>query len=83
MRRSFFTLALLAPLALAACGQSVPDRTISGAGVGAAAGTVGAAVVGGSLVTGAAVGAAAGAITGAVTDSDDINLGTPWWKRAW
>ena len=66
---------------LAGCGESVSDRTISGAGVGAAAGTVGAAVVGGSLVTGAAVGAAAGAVTGAVTDADDINLGTPWWKR--
>jgi hypothetical protein len=81
MRKHLFLLAFAAPLALAACGETTSDRVLGGAGVGAAAGTVGAAVVGAPLLTGAAVGAAAGAVTGAVTDSDDIDLGKPWWKR--
>lgn len=68
---------------LAGCGETVADRTLGGAGVGAAAGAAGAAVVGGSVATGLAAGAAVGAVTGAVTDSDDINLGRPWWKRLW
>ncbi len=44
------------------------QRVLSGGVIGAGAGTVGAAVAGGSLFTGAAVGAAAGALGGFVYD---------------
>ncbi|QFT93449.1 hypothetical protein FIU86_11410 [Roseovarius sp. THAF9] len=50
--RPFLVLGLLGPLA--ACGNTVPEQAL----FGGAAGTGAAAVVGGSLLTGAAVGAA-------------------------
>lgn len=68
-------LALAGSLALAACSSDPGYRAIEGAGIGGAAGAVGAAVVGGSVVTGAAVGAAAGAVVGAVTDEGNLDLG--------
>lgn len=61
-------------LALSACGYSRGERALSGAGIGAAAGAVGAAVLGANPATGAIIGGAAGAATGALTDPDDINL---------
>jgi uncharacterized membrane protein len=61
-------------LALSACGYSRGERALSGAGIGAAAGAAGAAVLGANPLAGAAVGGAAGAATGALTDPDDINL---------
>jgi len=73
-------LTLAALMLLAGCGNNPADRVLSGAGVGAGSGLVGAAIVGGSLVTGAAVGAAAGAIIGGVTSANDIDLGKPIWK---
>jgi len=81
MRKSILFLGLSAPLALAACGQSFSDRTISGAAIGGATGAVGAAVVGASVGPVLVAGAAAGAVVGAVTDDDDIDLGTPIWKQ--
>jgi osmotically inducible lipoprotein OsmB len=66
-------------LALAACGTTKEDRTVSGAMIGATTGAViGSAV--GSATTGAMVGGAVGAATGAMADPDAINLGKPWWK---
>lgn len=59
---------------LAACGTNPERRALTGAGLGAAAGTVGAAIVGGGLLTGAAVGAATGAVVGAISDPRKINL---------
>ncbi len=59
---------------VASCGRQPGERALSGAGVGAAAGAVGSALVGGAVVTGAAVGAAAGAIVGAVSDPNKIRL---------
>ena len=56
--------------ALAACGSSPTDRTVSGAGIGAGAGAVGGALLGYNPVGGAIVGGAVGAATGAVTDKD-------------
>ncbi|MQQ07676.1 hypothetical protein GFB49_04335 [Epibacterium sp. SM1979] len=50
--------ALIAALGLSACG----DTTAEQAALGAAAGTVGSALLDGNLVTGAAVGAAANVI---------------------
>ncbi|MGX0878168.1 hypothetical protein ACSSV4_002865 [Roseovarius sp. MBR-154] len=49
-----FPLAFLALAGLAACGESVPEQALLGGGAGAVTG----AVVGGSVLTGAAVGAA-------------------------
>jgi hypothetical protein len=73
-------VALLA-LGVAGCGTSTEDRTLSGAGIGAGVGAVGAAVTGGSVGTGLVVGAVAGGVVGAVTSPDDVNLGTPIWKK--
>ena len=69
-----------AVLALSACGSSTGDRALSGAGIGAAAGTAVGAVTGLGIVEGALIGAGAGGLTGALTDEDTINLGKPWWK---
>lgn len=74
------TTILAAALMVSACGHSKSDRAISGAGIGAAAGGVGSAVLGGDPVTGAVVGGAVGAAGGALTDSDDVDLGKPWWR---
>lgn len=69
-----------AGLLLGACGNTTADRGISGAGIGAAAGTVVGAVTGLSLVQGALIGAAAGGITGVASDKSQVNLGDPVWK---
>jgi hypothetical protein len=74
------TLAALALVALAGCGESKTDRALSGAGIGAAGGAVGGALLG-SPATGALLGGAAGAATGALTDPNDIDLGKPIWRR--
>ena len=52
-------------LALAACGSSPTDRTVSGAGIGAGAGAIGGALIGVNPVGAALVGGAVGAGTGA------------------
>jgi osmotically inducible lipoprotein OsmB len=54
-------------LSLAACGETVGDRALSGAGIGAG--------------TGAAIGAVAGPATGAVTNPSAVDLGRPVWER--
>src|SRR3546814_16498838 len=48
---------------LSACGSSTGDRGLSGAGIGAAAGTAVCVVTGLSIVAGALIGAAAGGLT--------------------
>ena len=65
---------LLIIAALGACGHDPGQRALTGAGVGAAAGAVGTALVGGAVVTGAAIGAATGAVIGAVSDPSKIRL---------
>jgi osmotically inducible lipoprotein OsmB len=67
-------------LALSGCGHSVPERTLSGAGIGAAAGAVIGAFAG-SPATGAAIGAAVGGVTGAVTRPSQVDLGKPIWRQ--
>lgn len=76
------TAAILSALVfgLAACGSSTADRAISGGAIGAGAGAVGGALAG-SPLTGAAIGGAVGAGVGALTDRNDIDLGTPIWRR--
>ncbi|MEQ8349684.1 MAG: hypothetical protein RIB84_09525 [Sneathiellaceae bacterium] len=59
---------------VAACGSSTGERALSGGGIGAGTGALGAAALGADPVTGAIVGGAAGAATGALTDKDDIDL---------
>lgn len=77
-----FRIALLAvaTIALAGCGNTVGDRGLSGAGIGAAGGAVIGAMVGAPLV-GAAIGAGAGATVGAVTSPSAVDLGRPVWER--
>jgi hypothetical protein len=80
-RRFVLPAALLAAtLALSACGSTTGDRGLSGAGIGAAAGTALGAVTGLGIIEGALIGAGAGGLTGALTDEDTINLGKPWWE---
>lgn len=74
MRSGKILFVALLSLTLAACGSSKSDRAVSGGGIGAVVGAVGAAVTGGSVLTGGVLGAAVGAATGAMTDEDDINL---------
>ena len=75
-------LAIVATLALAACGTETDDRTLGGAAVGAATGAgVGALFGGVGAIPGALIGGAVGAGTGAVTDEEAVDLGEPLWKR--
>ena len=78
------TIPLLAAAALmlAACGTNPQDRTVSGAGIGAAGGAVIGAVTGLTVLEGAALGAVGGALTGALTDPDKLNFGEPFWRRS-
>ncbi len=64
-----FAAAALLLASLSACDNMTrqQQRTLSGAGLGAAGGAVITAVVGGPVLVGAAAGAGVGAIAGAVT----------------
>jgi hypothetical protein len=74
-------VAAILAVGLAGCGSTVDDRGLSGAGIGAAAGTVIGAVTGFGLWQGDLLGAGVGAATGALTEPRDIDLGKPLWKR--
>jgi osmotically inducible lipoprotein OsmB len=80
MKQKYIALLLLTILPLTACGNTQMDRTLSGAGLGAGAGLVTHAVVGGSLGGAMLLGAGAGALTGALTDNGQINLGKAAWR---
>ncbi len=69
-------------LVLAGCGSTAEDRAISGAGIGAAAGTIIGLVTGLTVLEGAALFAAGGALTGVLTDEGDLDLGEPLWRRS-
>ncbi len=66
---------LLTASMLTACGSTKGERALSGGGIGAGVGAVGAAVIGANPITGALVGGGVGAVTGAVTNKHQINLG--------
>jgi hypothetical protein len=70
----------LSTLALAGCGHSRGDRTVSGGLLGAGAGAAISGINGGSLATGAVIGGALGAVGGAVTPGRNVNLGRPIWR---
>lgn len=81
MKKLQNTILLMTALGfLSACGDSTGERALSGGGIGAGAGAVGSAVLGGDPVTGAIVGGAVGAAAGGLTKKKDINLGKPIWK---
>ncbi len=69
-----FVAASLILLGLSACGYDRGERTLSGAGIGAAGGAALGAITGGDPLTGAVIGGAGGAAVGAFTDPDDVNL---------
>jgi osmotically inducible lipoprotein OsmB len=75
-----FPILFVAAVALSGCGETVGDRGLSGAGIGAAGGAVIGAMVGNPLA-GAAIGAGAGAIAGAATSPSTVDLGRPVWER--
>ena len=64
----------LAAVTLSACGTSVGDRGLSGAGMGAAIGIIGGPP---GMVLGAAVGAGAAM----VTSPKQVDLGPPPWRH--
>ena len=76
----FLLTIAIAAFALSGCGESVGDRGLTGAGIGAAGGAVIGAMVGAPLA-GAAIGAGAGAVAGAVTSPSAVDLGKPIWER--
>ncbi len=63
-------LALFALISLSACSNmsNTDQRVLSGTGIGAAAGTVGALIVQGNPIIGLVGGAAVGAVTGYMVD---------------
>jgi osmotically inducible lipoprotein OsmB len=71
MRPHVIALAAAA-LTLAACGETRSHRALSGAGLGAGAGLI---------VDEPLAGAAVGAAAGALTSPEQIDLGTPIWRR--
>jgi len=74
------TAGALAGMLLATAGCSglttQQQRALTGAGIGAAGGTVISAVAGGNLLTGALVGGGAGAAIGALTSDDQVRVRT-------
>ena len=72
---------LAAALLLSGCGTNPGDRGLSGAGLGAGAGAVIAALVGGPVLAAAAIGAGAGAVTGLATSPSRVDLGKPIWDK--
>ena len=76
---SLVSLAVVALLALAACGNTTGDRALSGGGIGAGVGALGGLMVG-APVEGAVIGGAVGAGAGALTSKQQINLGQPAWR---
>lgn len=70
-----------ASLHLSACGTEPTERTLSGMGIGAAAGLATGALVGGSgaVAGGLILGSFSGAIVGGLTRPEYVYLGEPWW----
>lgn len=72
---------MIGVLAVAGCGSVPSDRALTGAGIGAGTGAVGAAIVGGPIAGAALLGGAAGGVIGGLTDQSVINLGRPFWRQ--
>ncbi|MEM7239087.1 MAG: hypothetical protein AAF501_14865 [Pseudomonadota bacterium] len=63
-------IAAAACFALVACGDGRGERALTGAGIGAASGALGAALIDGAIGPGAILGGLAGAGIGAATSND-------------
>jgi osmotically inducible lipoprotein OsmB len=75
MKKSITAVFLITILGtLSACGHDPGERALSGAGIGAGAGAVGAILLDANPLAGAVIGGAAGAATGAFTSPHQINL---------
>ena len=74
MKRILCLLAA-AGIALAGCGDTTGERTLSGVGIGAGAGAAIGAIAGVGILPMAIAGAAVGGVTGAITDKSQLNLG--------
>lgn len=76
MKTSRPILAALLLFSMAACSNldRQGQRTLSGAGIGAAGGAAISAIAGGSILTGALVGTAAGAAVGAFTNDNQVKV---------
>ncbi len=81
MKNTKKLIIISAILILASCGDNPTDRALSGGAIGAGAGAVGGAILGGSPATGAIIGGAVGAATGGLTKEKDVNMGKPVWRR--
>ena len=68
MRLMPLTLLLAISIGLAACGDTVASRAVTGGLIGAGAGAGVSALTGGKPATGAAIGAGVGALGGALTN---------------
>lgn len=81
MKSSRLLIAVIASLPLAACGTEPAERTLSGMGIGAAAGIATGALVGGSgaVAGGLILGTFSGAVIGGLTRPEYVYLGEPWW----
>lgn len=65
-----------AGIALAGCGDTTGERTLSGIGIGAGAGAAIGAIAGASILPIAIAGAAVGGVAGAITDKNQVDLGS-------
>lgn len=74
------TVALLAGLALSACGTTTSERATTGGALGAATGAGVAALTEADMLGAGLIGAAAGAAAGALTEPSTVNLGEPVWN---
>ena len=81
-RTSLALLAVGAPLLLSGCGTNTTDRTVSGAGIGAATGAVVGAVTPLTPIGGALLGGAIGGAAGALTTPSQVDLGKPVWRTS-
>ena len=61
------TVVMSTTIGLAGCGNTMGERTLTGAGIGAGVGAIGSAATGGSPWTGAAIGGVTGGAVGAAT----------------
>jgi osmotically inducible lipoprotein OsmB len=84
MKRSMSLLAVVAALALGACGQTRGDHALTGAGIGAGAGLLGTALFGSrdaDPMSGALLGAGAGAVGGLLMPKGKSMGRVPWRKK--
>ena len=72
---------LISLAGLTGCGHTQFDRGMGGAMVGSAAGATLGVVTGMTIAQGAILGAAGGAVVGLATNSGQVNLGKPFWKK--